>query len=343
MTTFVPHLEMVIDDVFLAHLHIVRQPLSADRLSPAAFVQAELGVDQLALVLQQPLDPVVGPAAFLVGRERNDDVAIGPEPFALVPDQVRDPHRRLRLVVAGSAAVEVAVALGQRERIHAPVFAFRFHDIGMRQQKNRTATAGAVIPNDQVGFRRDRAADEDVGIRKAGLLETARRSFGHRCRGAGRVAGFDLHHFLIDRTRELLLRLGRHRLREERGTRQNRACGDSVHEHDDSGLFFHIVLTCRLYTTRSPSSIIRWRRPAREKLVDGVVSGREGNTCRGSAGGEQRFDGARRAAIHPVRINARLDGEHERGAPLLVRHIYRRTASEQQVHDIRPCAPRGDV
>src|SRR5439155_10948861 len=66
-----------------------------------------------------------------------------------------------------------------------------------------------------------------------------------------------------------------------------------------------IFLSCRLYTTSSPSSIIRWRRPAREKLVDGVVAGREGNTCRGSAGGEQRFDGARRAAIHPVRIDAR--------------------------------------
>ena len=114
-------------------------PLAADGLAPSAFVQAELGVDQLALVLQQPLDAVVRPAAFLVRRERDDDVAIGLEAFALVANQVRDPDRRLRLVVAGAAAVEVAVLLGERERIHAPVFALRFHDVGVREQQDADA------------------------------------------------------------------------------------------------------------------------------------------------------------------------------------------------------------
>ena len=75
-------------------------PRAGDGLAPSAFVEAQLGVDQVALVLEQPLDAVVRSAALFVGRERDDDVAIGLEPFALVANEVRDPDRRLRLVVA---------------------------------------------------------------------------------------------------------------------------------------------------------------------------------------------------------------------------------------------------
>ena len=113
VAALVRHLQPVVDDVLFAHLHVVRDPLAGDRLAPSALVEAELGVDQIALVLQQPDDAVVGAAALFVGGERDDDVAVRLEAFTLVANQVGDPDRRLRLVVAGAAAVEVAVALGE--------------------------------------------------------------------------------------------------------------------------------------------------------------------------------------------------------------------------------------
>ena len=59
---------------------VVRDSLASRPISPQppSFRQ-KLGVDQLALVLQQPVDAVVGAAAFFVGGERDDDVAVGLE------------------------------------------------------------------------------------------------------------------------------------------------------------------------------------------------------------------------------------------------------------------------
>ena len=73
-----------------------------------------------------------------------------------------------------AAAVEVAVLLGERERIHAPVFALRFDDVGVREQQNGTTASGAAIPHDEIRLRRTRAADEDVGGGEAGRLEPLR-------------------------------------------------------------------------------------------------------------------------------------------------------------------------
>ena len=39
-------------------------------------VQRELGVDQIAMVLQQPID-AVGFAALLIGGQREDEIAVG--------------------------------------------------------------------------------------------------------------------------------------------------------------------------------------------------------------------------------------------------------------------------
>ena len=69
--------------VLLAHLDEVQQPLAAADLAPAALVEAELGVDELAPVLQQPVDAVVGAAALLVRGEGDDEVAAGRKPSCL--------------------------------------------------------------------------------------------------------------------------------------------------------------------------------------------------------------------------------------------------------------------
>ena len=232
VSALVVHLEPVVDDVLLAHLEIVGDARAGDRFAPAALVQTEVGVDQIALVLEQPLDAVERAAAFLVGRERDDDIAIRLESLTLVPNQIRDPDRGLRLVVADAAAVEVAVLLGERERIHAPVFALRLDDVGVREQQNRPALPGAVVAHDQVRLRRTRSAHEDVGGWEAGGLETLGHRLGDRRRRASRVARLDLDHLLVDRAGELPLGVRRHSaiLRVKGGPAEQRADGD-VNSH----------------------------------------------------------------------------------------------------------------
>ena len=80
----------------------------------------------------------------------------GLNPSRFVPDQVGDPDRGLRLVVAGSAAVEVAVLLDEQERVHAPVLALGLDDVRVGEQQDRLARAGAVIAHDEIELLRRR-------------------------------------------------------------------------------------------------------------------------------------------------------------------------------------------
>ena len=193
----------------LGSLNIVRDTLAVHHLAFAAFIEAEFGIDQFAMILEQPVDAVVRPAAFFVGGERHDDVAIGFVALALVANQIGNPDGRLRFVVCGAAAVVVAVLFGERERIQAPVFALGFDDIGVRQQQNRFELAGSVIAHNQIGLGGDRAADEDVGIRKSGRAQVSRDGFRHGRSGPGRITGLDFDDLTIDIVREALVGLGR--------------------------------------------------------------------------------------------------------------------------------------
>ena len=205
MAALVPHLEAVRCDILLAHLQIVRRRLAVLQVAPAAFVERKLGVDQIAVVLHQPGRAVVGPAAFFVGGQRDDEIAIGPEAFTLVADQVRDPDGGLRLVVDGPAAIEEAVLFGQLERIHGPVGRLGLHYVEMSQQQQRLALAGAVIAYHHVHLMRRRAQHLDVG--RSESLRTKQR--GHRLgrgrRGAGTERGIDLDELLINVVREFLV------------------------------------------------------------------------------------------------------------------------------------------
>ena len=54
VAALVAHLEPVVDDVLLAHLHVVRDPLAVHRLAPSTFVQRRTRRRSVALVLEQP-------------------------------------------------------------------------------------------------------------------------------------------------------------------------------------------------------------------------------------------------------------------------------------------------
>jgi hypothetical protein len=99
--------EAEIDIPLLGRLDVIRDAFAADEFTLAAFVQTELGVNQVLVVLNQPVDSVVRSAAFFIGGERNDDVARRLESFALIADQIRYPDRGLSFVVGGTAPVVV--------------------------------------------------------------------------------------------------------------------------------------------------------------------------------------------------------------------------------------------
>ena len=135
VAAFVVNFEAEIGDVFFADLNVVRDALAGSHLAPAAFVETEVGVNQIAVIFDEPIDAVVRAAAFFIGGDGDNDVAVGLEAFAFVADEIRHPDGGLGFVVGCAAAVEVAVAFGKDERIEAPVFPFGFDDVAMGEQK----------------------------------------------------------------------------------------------------------------------------------------------------------------------------------------------------------------
>src|SRR4029078_2827961 len=86
VAAFVRDLEGEIDVHLLARLHAVRNLARALRLTAAGFVQTELRIDQLPLVLEQPVDAVVIAALFIRG-ESEDDVTLGDDSLLLEAQQ----------------------------------------------------------------------------------------------------------------------------------------------------------------------------------------------------------------------------------------------------------------
>src|SRR5918994_6900583 len=114
MAALVADFQIEVAIELLGGLHGIEQLLAGTLASAAAFVQAELGLDERAMLVDQPRDAVVV-AAFFVCRERDDDVAPGLQAFLSIADQVGDEDRGHRLVVGGAAAVVIAVALDELE------------------------------------------------------------------------------------------------------------------------------------------------------------------------------------------------------------------------------------
>src|ERR1700732_5289788 len=86
----VPRLELKVGINFFAGLNRREQALVLLLLALAAIeVDAVFGVDPIAMLLQQPVDAVIIPP-FLVGSQREDQIAIGSETFLFQPDEVRN-------------------------------------------------------------------------------------------------------------------------------------------------------------------------------------------------------------------------------------------------------------
>ena len=162
------------------------------------------------MILEQPRNPVIRPPALLVRCQRHHDVPVRLIALSPVPDQVRDPDRRLRLVVRRPAPIEIPVFLRQRERVQAPVFPVRLHHVDMCQQKDRPEPSGPVIPHHEIPLRRASSADKNIALRKTCRPQPSRRCLRHRRRRPGGVARLDLDHLLIDLPGKILIGFWRH-------------------------------------------------------------------------------------------------------------------------------------
>src|SRR5258706_9252255 len=199
--------ELITQRNFFAGLDAVPDRLAVLQSDAAALVQCEFGIDQVAMVLEQPLDSqAVTVQNFLIRLERYDDIAIRLVAFLLVTNEIGDKRRRHEFVVAAAACIEVTVFLNQLEWIERPVLAVSRHDVEMRQQQDRFAGAGAAQPSDQVALVRRWREHVNVGVREAGSPQTCRHRLGGTCGVARRGHCVDFDKLLVDVKGELLPR-----------------------------------------------------------------------------------------------------------------------------------------
>src|SRR6185436_10220506 len=169
----------------------------------AVVIQHELGVDQLAPVLEQPID-AVGVAALLVRRQRQDDVPVGLVALGAIAQQRRHHDRVAVLHVLRAAAVEVAVLLHEHERIDTPVLAQRFDDVEMTDQQHRAFATGALQARDEILLAPARPDDVHVLGGETSVEQPLRHGFGGWRRAQAGLGGLDLDELLEQVARELM-------------------------------------------------------------------------------------------------------------------------------------------
>ena len=198
---------------FLRRLHIEQRVLSLLYFAAARVdIDAILGVDQVAFVLEQPVDAVVRPA-LLARRQSENHVAVGYNFLGFEAQQRRDEHRRAALLVLRASTIEVAVLLRKHERIVGPIRALRLDDVEMRQQQHRLVCARSSIAHDQIAILDRRTYDLDVRGGEPRVAESIRELLSGSRRIAARGGGVRLDQLAQDRVAELVKRRRRLLLR----------------------------------------------------------------------------------------------------------------------------------
>ena len=147
------------------------------------------------MIFEQPVN-AIGGAAFFVGGEREDEIAIGLVILLLQANEGGGEKCVAIFYVARAAAVVVAVFFDELEGVHGPVFAARFDHIEMADEENRFLRAGAANARDQVAFARIRAEDVNVVGGKTGVEKALGHGVGGNRRTADRIGGIDFDQLL---------------------------------------------------------------------------------------------------------------------------------------------------
>src|SRR5262249_10796918 len=132
------HIKLEVNVVLLAGLQSQQSALAfLDDKIAGIRVDAILCVNELAMVLEQPLDAVRF-AAFFVGGKGKDQVARRDPAFALEANKAREQQRVTVFYVAGAAPVEVASGFGELEGIEVrrPILLERLHHVEVTEEEN---------------------------------------------------------------------------------------------------------------------------------------------------------------------------------------------------------------
>lgn len=227
-------------------------------------VDAELGVDEVAAVLEEPVDAVGFGAAFFAGGEGEDEVAVRGEAFAFEADEVGDEEGGVALDVLGAPAVEVAVAFEEAEGIDGPVVAAGFDDVEVGEEDDGAGCAAATEAGDEVALFGGGDDDLHVGFGESGGAEAVGNELGGGGAVAGGGRGVGLDQFAEDVAGELVVG----GLRGEEG-------GEEGEEGEDAGCGVH--RRRRAAWGRQRASVARGERGpggARAERVDFVSRGR---------------------------------------------------------------------
>ena len=163
----------------------------------AVRVENVFGIDKVAVVLDQPVDAVRF-AALLIGREREDDVAIGVEAFPVQAEEGFDQDGVGLLHVLGAAAVVVAVFGYELEGIGGPVVAACFNHIQVADEEDRLLAAGAVITHDKILLAIIGAEQLHVRGGKAGVKKSLLHGFRRVGDAADGIGGVDFDELAKD-------------------------------------------------------------------------------------------------------------------------------------------------
>src|SRR2546430_1292824 len=150
------------------------------------------------MIFDQPVNAVEWATAFLVCGKGHDNVAIGAKAFFFILNEIRNPDGGLGFIVAGAAAIKVAILFSKLEWVEAPVFSVGFDNIDVREEENRLALVGTVEANDEVFFFGAGTAKKKVRILKTRCFQAGGGSFGNRSGGTGSEAGGDFDELFID-------------------------------------------------------------------------------------------------------------------------------------------------
>jgi hypothetical protein len=122
----------------LARLNLENQPVAIRiQLAIGSLVDRERGIDEIALVLREPLGTIECTTGLLTAGQSELDRAERPELLLAITHQAVDPDGRLGLVIHRAAGIEVSVLLDELEGIARPVGTLRLNDIEVCEEQDR--------------------------------------------------------------------------------------------------------------------------------------------------------------------------------------------------------------
>jgi len=174
------------------------------------------------MVFEQPRDSIVI-AALLIGGQSDNQITIRGESLVAHANEIDDPDRGHRLVIAAADTVEVAVLFEKIERIEGPVFPLDLHDIEVGQEQQRRTVTGAAISDHDVALAGGGCEHLHIFFGEASCQQTVRDGFGGGGVVAHRIGRVDFDQFfervpchsLVGVERRLAVIGSRWRIRDE--------------------------------------------------------------------------------------------------------------------------------